>query len=268
MWARAAAAMKLVHDRRGAGPPLVLVHGIGSRWQAWEPVLDRLAAEREVIVLDLPGFGASPPLPPGIPANVETLTQAVQAFVGALGLPRPHVAGNSLGGAIALELARRGAARSATALAPLGFGTSWEVVYAVASLRAWRRLARLLRPAAPAMVRCAPLRTVLFAQFFGRPSRLAADEALAAVDTLVQAPAFDATLSKTCRYRFGDAHELRVPITIAWGTRDRLLLPRQARRARRRLPAARHVWLYRCGHVPMSDDPEQVAAVLLAGSRD
>jgi pimeloyl-ACP methyl ester carboxylesterase len=57
-----------------------------------------------------------------------------------------------------------------------------------------------------------------------------------------------------------------VPVTIAWGTRDALLPPTQARRARRLLPRARHLWLRGCGHVPMSDDPVQVAGVLLDGS--
>ena len=54
--------------------------------------------------------------------------------------------------------------------------------------------------------------------------------------------------------------------TIGWGTRDMLLIPRQGRRARRRMPRATHVWLRGCGHVPTWDDPEQVATVLLAGS--
>jgi pimeloyl-ACP methyl ester carboxylesterase len=57
-----------------------------------------------------------------------------------------------------------------------------------------------------------------------------------------------------------------VPVTIGWGTRDRLLIPRQAERARVMLPQARHVPLPGCGHIPMSDDPEGVAALLLAGS--
>ena len=61
----------LNHYRDGSGDALLLMHGIGSRWQVWIPVLDRLAAERTVIALDLPGFGESPlpaaGLPPGLP---------------------------------------------------------------------------------------------------------------------------------------------------------------------------------------------------------
>ena len=51
--------MTLAHVRRGSGPPLALIHGVGSQWQMWEPVLERLSREREVIALDLPGFGDS-----------------------------------------------------------------------------------------------------------------------------------------------------------------------------------------------------------------
>ncbi|HWL87556.1 MAG TPA: alpha/beta hydrolase, partial [Polyangiaceae bacterium] len=89
------------------------------------------------------------------------------------------------------------------------------------------------------------------------------DEALLDLAALLDAPAFDETLRGSRQYLFRDGHELRVPVTIAWGTRDFLLLPQQATRARRILPNARHVALPGCGHVPMNDDPETVAAVVL-----
>ncbi|MDQ6606442.1 MAG: alpha/beta fold hydrolase, partial [Actinomycetota bacterium] len=97
--------MSLSHRRIGSGPPLVLIHGIGSRWQVWDPVFEPLARAREVIAIDLPGFGASPPPPPGTRAGAGSLTRLVAQFLDELGLQAPHVAGNSLGGQIALELA-------------------------------------------------------------------------------------------------------------------------------------------------------------------
>ena len=116
----APAVAQLNYERRGAGPPLVLLHGIGHRWQAWEPVLDRLAAKHDVIAVDLPGFGKSAPLDG--PSGIAEIAAALTAFFGQLGLDRPHVAGNSLGGAIALELAAGGHVSSATALSPAGSG--------------------------------------------------------------------------------------------------------------------------------------------------
>ena len=81
--------MKLNHHRAGSGEPLVLIHGIGSRWQMWEPVLDRLTPHREVIAIDLPGFGASPMPPAGTLAGPESLTSLVS------GVPRRRSVSNA-----------------------------------------------------------------------------------------------------------------------------------------------------------------------------
>jgi pimeloyl-ACP methyl ester carboxylesterase len=101
---------------------------------------------------------------------------------------------------------------------------------------------------------------------YGRPARRDGAEAAEDLVQLARAPGWRATLPISREYTFHDGEELRVPVTIGWGTRDRLLIPRQAERARALLPRARHVPLPGCGHIPMSDDPEGVAALLLAGS--
>ncbi len=106
------------YERRGAGDPLLLLHGIGHHWQAWGPVLDLLAAEREVVAVDLPGFGASSALPDGMAYDLDTFGPVLGGLCTALGVEKPHVAGNSLGGLLALELGRLGLARSVTALSP------------------------------------------------------------------------------------------------------------------------------------------------------
>jgi pimeloyl-ACP methyl ester carboxylesterase len=79
--------MRLNHHRGGSGEPIVLIHGIGSQWQVWGPVLPRLETERDVIAVDLPGFGASPPPAPGTPAGVASLT-SLRALQAELLLPR------------------------------------------------------------------------------------------------------------------------------------------------------------------------------------
>src|SRR5690242_12748905 len=107
--------MRLAHDRTGSGPPLLLVHGLGLCKEVSRPVVPLLAREREVVALDLPGFGESPP---GA-ETVEGLARDVAAFADEIGLERPHVAGNSLGGGIALALGAMGRARSACALSPI-----------------------------------------------------------------------------------------------------------------------------------------------------
>ena len=117
--------MELVFERRGVGEPLVLLHGIGSRWQVFEPVLDLLTSEFEVWAVDMPGFGASPPATRPL-SSIGTLTDEVQAWMRTKGLEGCHVAGHSAGGGVALELAARGAVASVVALAPIGFWSARE----------------------------------------------------------------------------------------------------------------------------------------------
>lgn len=258
--------MQLVHDRIGSGPPLVLLHGIGSRRGVWKPVVARLAQEREVIAVDLPGFGDSPPLPSGVTPNVETLTGAVVAFLAEQGLERPHVAGNSMGGGISLELGRRGAVCSVAALSPIGFWAGWEIPYGRIMLRNTRRLTRHAGGPLTRAVQTAGGRRLVLGISYARPERRDPAEAAADIAAMAGSPSFDETLPQLRRYAFANGEELQLPVTIGWGTKDRLLVPRQAERARAALPAARHVPLPGCGHVPMSDDPEGVAELLLAAS--
>lgn len=261
-----ARVVELAYDRRGSGPPLLLVHAIGLRRGVWQPVAEHLTARHEVFAIDLPGFGDSRPLPAGTAPTVSALADAVEAFVRDLGLERPAAAGNSLGAGIALELARRDAVRAAVALSPVGFWTAREQAFADRSLLMTARLARAIAPIAGALMRPLPLRSALLWQNFRRARRRPPAVAAEDVRRLATAPGFEPTLRALRSYRFRDGHELRVPVTIAWAEHDRLLLPRQARRARAALPQARHVLLRGCGHVPMTDDPEQVARVVLEGT--
>ena len=239
----------------------MLLHGIGSRWQVFAPMLDRLARDFEVWAVDMPGFGASPPA--GRPlASIGTLTDEVQAWMRAQGLDGCHVAGNSTGGAVALELAARGAVASAVGLAPIGFWSARERAFCQLSVRATRTLARRLRPVAPALLRAAPLRALLFAQFAAYPARLSPADALADTDALIGAASFDDVCAAFSGYLAPANAADGVPVTIVWGSRDRLLLPRQLERARRRLPRARHVLITGAGHLMMRDDPQAVADVL------
>ena len=197
---------------RHRGPPLVLIHGIGSQWQMWEPVLDALGREREVIALDLPGFGDSRALPTHAPTRRRRWRARSREFLDELGLERPHVAGNSLGGAVALELARAGAARSACALSPAGFVNGREGRYAklVLRRRAGRRAARSRRcaellargPRAP-HADLAPARRA--------PVAGPADEAAGAMRNLGRSPGFEATLRGVEDWSEPDAGPPTVP---------------------------------------------------------
>jgi pimeloyl-ACP methyl ester carboxylesterase len=111
---------RLAFTRCGAGAPLVLLHGLGSDRQAWEPVLPMLAAHFDVLTVDLPGFGDSEPLPASIEPSPSALARSVAGLLDELGIEAAHVAGNSLGGWVALELARVRPISSVALLSPAG----------------------------------------------------------------------------------------------------------------------------------------------------
>jgi pimeloyl-ACP methyl ester carboxylesterase len=257
------------HERAGRGEPLVLLHGIGHHLQGWRPVAALLRTDHEVIAVDSPGFGRSAPLAAGVVPTIDAYADAFAGWFAQLGLERPHVAGNSMGGAIALELARRGAAATVTAISPAGFWTAAERRFCQRSLALLANIWTPLRPVALALVGSAAGRTALAGQLFARPWRVPGPEAQSVMRDVWDAPAMAPALAAFEHYDFHTPAQLaHVPMTIAWGSRDRLLpYGRQAPRARRLLPWARHVTLAGLGHTPFYDDPGVVAHTIRAAAR-
>jgi len=254
--------MEIAHTHIGAGEPLVLIHGIGSHRAVWDPVAPLLADRFAVTAIDLPGFGASPVLDGGVEPSPAALATAVADWMTEQGWERAHVAGNSLGGWVALDLAQRGRTLSACALSPAGFWTRRERAHASRTLRQWRASARLLAPRVDTLARFTAVRTLGALQAMARPWRQPPEAYAAAVRALARAPGWDATLSAMEGIHFTGGAAVAGPATVAWAAADRLLPPRQAERARRALPRARHLRLRGCGHVPTWDDPAQVAEVV------
>lgn len=258
--------VSISYERTGRGEPLLLLHGIGHHRQAWDPVVDLLATERDVIAVDLPGFGVSPALPDGLAYDLPTTTAVFAAFCEALELERPHVAGNSLGGLLALELGREKLVRSVTALSPAGFWSQAERRYAFGVLLTMRHISRRLPPPlVERLSRTAAGRTALTSTIYARPGRRAPEAVVAETLALAQATGFDQTLRAGTTVQFTDDIP-GIPVTVGWGTRDWLLVRRQGVRAKQIIPAARLVRLPGCGHCPMNDDPALVARVILDAS--
>ncbi|MEU6179945.1 alpha/beta fold hydrolase [Streptomyces coeruleorubidus] len=257
----------LSYTRQGSGEPLLLLHGIGHHRQVWDPVIPALAAERDVIAVDLPGCGESPALPDGMAHDLPTMNTVLAALCEALEIERPHVAGNSLGGLLALDLARAQLVRSVTALSPAGFWNDIERRYAFTVLMTMRQIAqRMPLPVVERLARPAIGRTLLTSTIYARPGRRSPEAVVAETLALARAQGFSETLRSGRSVQFTD-DIVGTPVTVAWGNRDRLLIPRQGVRAKTVIPRARLVRLPGCGHVPMNDDPALVARVLLDGSR-
>ncbi|GHH12281.1 alpha/beta fold hydrolase [Streptomyces lanatus] len=260
-------SVSVSYARVGTGAPLLLLHGIGHHRQVWDPVIPVLAAERDVIAVDLPGCGLSPALPDGLAHDLPAMSVLLRALCEALELERPHVAGNSLGGLLALDLGRANLVRSVTALSPAGFWSQLERQYAFTVLTGMRRTAeRMPLPLVEWLSRSAAGRAALTSTIYAHPGRRTPESVVAETVGLARAEGFFETLRSGRDLRFTDDVS-GIPVTVAWGSKDRLLVPRQGIRAKRIIPRARLVRLPGCGHVPMSDDPALVARVLLDGSR-
>ncbi|MDP9326411.1 MAG: alpha/beta hydrolase [Candidatus Dormibacteraeota bacterium] len=257
--------MAWAHIEGGEGRPLVLVHGIGSSKRSWLPIIDRLVRTRRVVAVDLPGFGDSPPLTDGLPTAMH-FAELLPSAVAELGVAAPFdIAGFSLGGWIALEVAKRGSAQSVVALTPAGLWARqprWSHFLLDSAHRLARaRLTPLVRALGSGVGR-----TALMSSYYGRPWRMSADFAMESSELMAACVDFDRTLEGLRQNRFTGGQGITVPVTVAFGTRDMIHPPGVTRR-RDQLPAS-HTWinLPGCGHVPMSDDPELVASVIIAGT--
>ena len=249
----------LTRHRGGTGEPLLLIHGLGLTWRCWTPVLPALEAAHDTIAIDLPGFGAAAALDGGR-QTVGALADAVEAELARLGLDAVYVAGNSLGGWVALELARRGRARSVVAIAPSGLELPAERALVITLNEAMRAQAKVAAPVAGAATAEGFGRTALLGTLHGRPWRVPASEAAAELRAFAHAPGFQSTLRWTTGAEVPvGLHTIDVPVRVCVGTRDGLLGAHTAPRFVAAIPDAELHRLPGCGHVPMADDPALVA---------
>lgn len=256
-------APALHHVRRGEGPPLLLLHGLGSDLHVWDLVIDALAEQHDVLAVDLPGFGLSPPLAQDR-GTAYALGGAVIEALDAVGWERPAVVGHSLGGLVALEVARRDRVTRAVVISPAGMATPTEHVRTKAQLRSARLAARMLGPLGPKLVRNPSVRGWSMRFSAASPRDLDPDWCEHAARVFGRAPGFENTLrSIGPREAAGFLPDVAVPVRVVWGTRDRLLPPRQAHRFVTRLPDAELVMLTGVGHTPPVEDPARTTRTIL-----
>ncbi|GAC1361740.1 MAG: alpha/beta fold hydrolase [Herpetosiphon sp.] len=256
------------HIRRGTGKPLLLIHGLGGSWRSWNPILAGLAAEREVIAVDLPGFGETPPLVGEV--SIRTLADAVTEFLKANDLIGVDAVGSSMGARLVLELARRGGILGAiVSLDPGGFWEGWQRPFFFGSIALSIRLIRLLRPILPSLTANVVSRTLLFAQFSAHPWLLSSAITLDELRSFAASPSFDELLHQLA---YGETQQgaplnsLKHPLVIGWGRHDHVCMPSQAKRAMALFPDARLHWFAHCGHFPQWDVPQETTRLILAST--
>jgi pimeloyl-ACP methyl ester carboxylesterase len=248
------------------GEPLVLIHGFSATRHAWQPLLETLERDHEVLAVNLAGHVGGPEIPDGTEVSVGALVDAVERDMDSAGFQTAHLVGNSLGGWISLELAKRGRARSVVAIAPAGGwerGTREEKRLRVLFTRNHKLSSRML-PRVERWMRRPRLRRMLLSQVAARGDRIPAAAAAQllrdSLDCSVYFELMDAIMRDGPPASF---EGIDVPVLLVWGTRDRILPPkRYSERLRRMLPDAEWVELRGLGHMPMSDDPERVARTI------
>lgn len=239
-----------------------MVHGVGESTVGWQPVHQALSDNYDVIAFDLPGFGRSPALPPGIAPTAAALADAIEGELDRLGVAHFHVAGYSLGARIALELATRGRTHSVIAIAPDGLGTPLERLHQAAALLTGRTLAMLLAPIARPLTATGAGRSLFFAMERSRPWQLPADDAGQLLLDFAQAPGYLETVQATMFDVPTGLERITCPALLLQGTADPLV----SLQSPRFLAFIRHAqlqWLPGLSHVPISDDPRLVATIML-----
>ncbi|WP_072802861.1 alpha/beta fold hydrolase [Rhodococcoides yunnanense] len=253
----------LLHNvRTGSGKPLVLVHGLGSSYRNWDPIVPALSAEREVIAVDLPGFGRTPPR-----ANVTiaTLTDSLREFLDAEGLSDADVVGSSMGARMVLELARRGHRGTVVSLDPGGFWNDVQAKVFGASITASVALVSRIQPLLPFVTGNPVTRTLALAQFSAAPWKLPQELVLTELRGFDHdaSPSLSDALKALIHGPRQEGSSSTSKVVIGWGRQDKVTLPSEAKVAMAKFPGAELRWFDKCGHFPHWDQPEQTVDVIL-----
>jgi pimeloyl-ACP methyl ester carboxylesterase len=258
--------------RGGSGEPLVLLHGINGSWRVWRPVLPALEAEHDVFAPTLPGHRYGPPLDAGSLVSIGALADGVERVLDTAGIDTAHLAGNSLGGWLAIELARRGRARSVVALSPAGGWTSPRDLRRVIRLLSNARMLIARRDALrlAALMRRPRLRGLALSQAMTRGDLVPLQDALELIEDAHGCIAFSGFVEwiRGAEPIQPTGRPLACPVRIAWGEHDRTIpFARYGRPLLAALDGAEHVTLAGVGHVPMYDNPALVVRTILAVSK-
>jgi pimeloyl-ACP methyl ester carboxylesterase len=254
--------------RAGSGEQLLLLHGFTGAWHHWRPVLGELVARYEVVAPTLAGHDGGPPYTVDGPITFTAATDSLERQMDELGVEVPHVVGNSMGGAFALELAKRGRARSVVAIAPAGGWTDGDGEARRLS-RLFRRQIASARAAGPrigTVMRRPASRRLALRDVMRHGELVSPADALDLVGSSLRCSVAERVLLALREDRgltLQDLDRIACPVLIASPQFDRILQPgRHAPRLRREIPGVESVILAGCGHVPMWDDSRLVVQTI------
>jgi len=246
--------------RDGTGEPVLLLHGYTAIWTAWNRVPYELAEDFDVLAPTLPGHHGGPPAPDRI--SVDALADWLEGELDRAGWDTAHIAGFSMGGWLAFELAKRGRARSVTAISPAGAHGKPRAVRKTERLFRRSQLgAKLVVGRVDRLVARPRLRRIALRDYMVDGHRLPPAQAAEMIRAFADTPCFEPLGESMKTSRLEQLDRVSVPVRILWGERDRVLPIKQAEFFRERLPHADHAVLPRAGHVPFWEADEIVGAI-------
>jgi pimeloyl-ACP methyl ester carboxylesterase len=256
--------------RAGSGEPVVLLHGFTAAWRIWHPILADLVARYEVIAPTLPGHHGGPSYPADLPITFEHSTNAVEGLLDEMGIGAAHFVGNSMGGGIALELAKRGRARSVVALAPAGGWSPGDGEGPRIGSFFTRQIKMLRRTHAwsERIMKRPGTRRLAFREIMRHGELVspadAAEISQAALGCSISQRAIRELLADNAGLTIGDLDRITCPVLLATPQFDRVLPgPRHAPRYVREIPGVQAITLADCGHVPVWDDAKLVTKLIV-----
>jgi pimeloyl-ACP methyl ester carboxylesterase len=252
--------------REGKGTPLLLLHGLGMSWRAWQPLLPACTAHHDVLAPTLPGHRGATTWTGKF--SIAALADAVEGEMTTAGFSTAHMVGNSLGGWVALELGRRGRARSLTAISPAGaWRTRRDHIRLNLAIGSSELLMRnpLVSTTLALSVRQPQGRRLAFSTLMERGDRMTVQQAR---DTIADFRACtvvgDVLRSGWRDGPFQALEEARYPIRLIWGRRDKVIPYRlYGAPYLDRLPSVTQIGLPGAGHVPMHDATDILSALIL-----
>ncbi len=251
--------------KKGSGPKLLLVHGLGGNSHSFDSIINELAMHREVIAVDLPGFGDSLPLPGEV--TISTLSAALAAFLKEQNLIGIDAVGSSMGARLVIEMKRQGnLLGDVVSLDPGGFWKGFKRHLFFGSIYLSIRLVRLLNPFLSKICNSKLGRTILFAQFSARPWNLSAKEILTEMRSYIHAQSFDELLYNLTygeTQKGAPKNSITGRLTIGWGKHDRVCFSSQAKYALKLFPDATLHWFTHSGHFPHWDEPQKTVQFIL-----
>ncbi|MUL78708.1 alpha/beta fold hydrolase [Mycobacterium sp. CBMA226] len=239
-------------------------------WRVWEPVLPLLAAHRDVLAPTLPAHLGGPPLP-DTPVTIGDFADAVERELDAAGFECPDIVGNSLGGFIAFELARRGRVRRVVAIGAMGMQTDRQGLAIAGRVVQAHRVGRALRPAVLPVLAFPWARHILLRAGVVRGERVptALARHLFHASATCDAPALHTAMRTAdgTMPRLDDAGQITAPTLLIRGDHDTAATADQMERYLNQLPNAQLLTIPGAGHCPQLELPNLIANEILKFTR-